>query len=106
CDLRTTKDGVIVTFHDENFERVVRNLPEEFKGNKVQDLTWAELSKLDVGSWRGDQFSNRRVTKIQDAFALMQGHPDRHMYLDIKNIDLKQLASIVHEYKVEKQITL
>src|SRR6476620_3014384 len=71
-DLRTTKDGVIVTFHDENFLRVVRNLPDDLKDKKVQDVTWPELSKLDVGAWKSDRFEGRRVSQITDAFALMQ----------------------------------
>jgi glycerophosphoryl diester phosphodiesterase len=31
CDVRTTKDGHIVTFHDDNFSRVVKNIPDDMK---------------------------------------------------------------------------
>jgi glycerophosphoryl diester phosphodiesterase len=106
ADLRTTKDGVIVTFHDEKFTRVVRNLTPELKDKRVQDLTWDELSKLDVGAWKGDHFNGRRVSKVTDAFAAMKGKPERRMYLDIKNIDLKQLAKLVREYGVADRVTL
>jgi glycerophosphoryl diester phosphodiesterase len=105
-DLRTTKDGVIVTFHDENFARVVRGANDALKKKGVADLTWEELSKLDVGGYKGEQFQGRRVTTIGDAFKQMTGRPERHLYLDIKNVDLAQLAKEVKAHKVERQVVL
>lgn len=106
ADLRTTKDGVIVAFHDANFSRVVKGVSEEMKTKGPQDLTFAELTKLDVGAWAGDKFEGRRISKMTEVFALMKGRPDRHLYLDIKTVDLKQLAAEVKEYRVEKQVAL
>ncbi|HEU5079466.1 MAG TPA: glycerophosphodiester phosphodiesterase family protein [Opitutaceae bacterium] len=105
-DLRTTSDGVIVTFHDDNFSRVVKGVTPELAHKGVKDLTYAELMKLDVGSWKGDQFVGRRISKLSDAFAAMQGHPERHLYLDIKNVDFPKLADEVRAAHVEKQIVL
>lgn len=106
ADLRTTKDGVIVTFHDANFERVVKDASPELKKKGVKDITFEELLKLDVGSWKGENFSGRRVSKLSDALKLMTGKPERNMYLDIKNVDFKQLAREVIEHKVQSQIIL
>src|SRR3954463_8868915 len=47
CDLRTTKDGKIVTFHDADFSRVVKDVPEAMKKKGVADVTWDELSRMD-----------------------------------------------------------
>lgn len=105
-DLRTTRDGVIVTFHDDNFSRVVKGVTPELAKQGVKDLTYPELMKLDVGAWKGDQFEGRRVSKLSDAFAAMDGRPERHLYLDIKNVDFPQLAGEVHAAHVEKQIVL
>ena len=105
-DLRTTKDGVIVAFHDNDFSRVVKGVSEELKKKGVKDLTFAELSKLDVGAWHEDSFAPRRVSKMTEVFALMKGRPDRRLYLDIKNVDLKQLAQEVKDYEVQKQVIL
>src|SRR6188508_1863197 len=44
-DLRATKDGVIVTFHDNNFARVVKDASPELKKKGVEDLPYAELSQ-------------------------------------------------------------
>src|SRR5262245_37749866 len=49
-DLRTTKDGVIVAFHDADFSRVVKNASAELKKKGVKDVAFAELSKLEVGA--------------------------------------------------------
>src|SRR5207247_7611378 len=102
ADLRTTKDSVIVAFHDANFARVVKSIAEAMKSKGVKDVTFDELMKLDVGSWKGEQFKGRHVSRMSEVFALMQGKPQRRLYLDIKNVDLKQLAAEVKAYGVEK----
>src|SRR4051812_34911694 len=105
-DLRTTKDGVIVAFHDNDFSRVVKGVAPEMAKKGVQDITFEELGKLDVGSWKGEQFKGRRVSRMTEVFARMKGKPERHLYLDIKNVDLKQLAGQVKDAGVQKQVVL
>lgn len=105
-DLRMTRDGVIVPFHDNDFSRVVKDAPPELKKKGVKDLTYAELSKLDVGSWKGPQFAGRRVLPMKTIFELMRGRPDRHLYMDIKSIEFPRLAAEVKQYGIERQIVL
>jgi glycerophosphoryl diester phosphodiesterase len=105
-DLRMTKDGVIVPFHDADFSRVVKDASPELKQKGVKDLTYAELSLLDVGSWKGEQFKGRRVLPMSTIFELMRGHPDRHLYMDIKSIEFPLLAAEIRKYGLEKQIVL
>jgi glycerophosphoryl diester phosphodiesterase len=104
ADVRTTKDGVIVAFHDKNFARVVKGASEELKKQGVEHLTFAELQKLDVGSWKGERFAGRRVSKMSDIFSLMKGKPDRRLYLDIKQVDFPQLAGEVKGAGIEAQV--
>ncbi|HTL27716.1 MAG TPA: glycerophosphodiester phosphodiesterase family protein, partial [Tepidisphaeraceae bacterium] len=105
-DLRTTKDGVIVAFHDNNFGRVVKGVSPDMAKKGVKDITFDELKKLDVGSWKGDQFTGRHVSKMTEVFALMKGHPERKLYMDIKNVNFDQLAQEVKEYGIESQVIL
>jgi glycerophosphoryl diester phosphodiesterase len=105
-DVRTTKDGVIVAFHDNNFARVVKGIAPEMAKMGVADVTFEELSRLDVGSWKGEQFSGRRVCRISEVFEQMKGRPERHLYLDIKNVDLEKLAAEVKAAGVERQVVL
>ena len=106
ADIRTTRDGVIVAFHDADFKRVVKDPPAHLADKGVADVTWDELSKLDVGAWAGDTFVGRRVSRIGDVFALMAKHPERHLYLDIKQVDLAKLAGEVREHNVGPQVIL
>jgi glycerophosphoryl diester phosphodiesterase len=106
CDVRTTKDGQIVTFHDDNFSRVVKNIPDDMKKKGVKDVTWDDLKKMDVGAWKGEKFQGKRVVTIGEVFERMAGKPERHLYMDIKNIDFEQLAGEVKKYKVEAQVVL
>ena len=60
-DIRTTKDGRLVMFHDNNFRRILPNASEEMKKKGIVDLTYDEVRKLDIGSFRGAQFAGQRV---------------------------------------------
>ena len=45
-DIRYTKDGKIVAFHDNSL-----------KGRKISEWLWSELREEDVGSYRGEQYA-------------------------------------------------
>ena len=106
ADLRTTRDGVIVAFHDPSFARVVKDLSSDLRDKGVQDLTFRELSALDVGSWKDETFAGQRVCSVTEIFALMRGHPDRALYMDIKDVQLPRLAGLVREFDVAEQVIL
>ncbi len=106
ADVNTTKDGVIIAFHDKDLARVVKDLPDKWKGKLIKDLTFEELRTLDVGSWKGPEFAGHRIPRIKDVFALMQGKPERHLYLDIKQVDLAKLAEEVGIAAVGPQVIL
>jgi glycerophosphoryl diester phosphodiesterase len=106
ADVRTTQDGVIVAFHDGDFSRVVKGLDPQMAKRGVADVKFTELSRLDVGAWKGEQFIGRRVCRMSEVFARMKHRPERHLYLDIKNVDLKQLASEVASAGVNRQVIL
>ncbi|MGC1272082.1 MAG: glycerophosphodiester phosphodiesterase family protein [Planctomycetaceae bacterium] len=106
ADVRATRDGVIVAYHDADFRRLVKNAGPELEGKGVEDLNWSELSRLDVGSWKGEEFAGRRVPRMADVFRAMTDRPERRIYLDIKEVDLEQLAAEVDAARVGKQMIL
>ena len=106
ADLRTTKDGVLVAFHDANFARVVKDVSPAMAKQGVKDVTFDELQKLDVGSFKGEAFAGRRVAKMSEVFALMRGKPDRRLYMDIKQVDFNQVVAEVKAAGVERQVIL
>ena len=87
----------IVCFHDANLARVPANVDEQTKKLGVEKLPLAELQKLDVGSFRGPQYAGQRIPTLESILAEMRGHPERLLYLDIKTVDLDQLAELVRE---------
>jgi glycerophosphoryl diester phosphodiesterase len=104
ADLRTTKNGVIVCFHDANLARVVSNPPENAAEVGVEDLTLREVQALEVGSFRGDEFSGQRIPTLESVFSAMRGRPERLLYLDIKAADLELLVTLIRDYDLESQV--
>jgi glycerophosphoryl diester phosphodiesterase len=104
ADVRMTKDGVIVCFHDGNLQRVVSNAKDTEKPQSVEKLDFARVKELEVGSFRGPQFAGQCVPALADVFAVMQGRPDRLLYLDIKTVDLDKLVSLIRKFGVERQV--
>jgi glycerophosphoryl diester phosphodiesterase len=92
ADARTTRDGVIVPFHDNDFKRILPKAPAERRRQGVADLDWADLKTLDVGAWKGPQFVGQHIPRLADAYAVLARRPGRKLYVDVKNIDLAQLA--------------
>ena len=91
-DLRMTKDGVIVAFHDNNFKRILPDAAEELQNKGIADLTLEEVKKLDIGIWKGKEFEGQRVPTLAETLELMKKDPKRMIYIDIKNVDFEQLA--------------
>ncbi len=106
ADLRTTKDGVIVAFHDKDFARVVKDLAPRLEGVGIADLAFADLAEIDVGAYRSDRFAGQRIPRMTAVFKAMRERPERQLYLDIKDVDLKRLAEEVREAGVGSQIIL
>jgi glycerophosphoryl diester phosphodiesterase len=104
ADLRTTRDNVIVCFHDPNLSRVVSNMDAAEKNLAIEELDAARVTTFEVGSFRGRKFAGQRVPLLSDVFTAMRGRPARLLYLDIKTVDLDALASLVRRYEVEPQV--
>lgn len=104
ADLRTTSDGVIVAFHDNDFKRILPHADAAMQAKGIKDLTWKEVSALDIGSWKGAEFAKQRVARMTDVYQILVRHPDRRLYIDIKNVDLAQLAR--ESRAVHKQLIL
>ncbi len=104
ADLRTTKDGVIVCFHDANLKRVVGNVADSQKDQAIEKMSADEVAQLEVGSFRGDQFAGQKVPTLEAIFAEMKGKPKRMVYLDIKTADQDDLIKLIRQYDVASQV--
>ncbi|TWU15397.1 glycerophosphodiester phosphodiesterase [Allorhodopirellula heiligendammensis] len=77
-DVRTSRDGKLVIMHDARVDRTTDGT------GRVNDLTWAELSKLDAGSWFGADYASERVPSLDHALQFCRGRIDIH--LDLKEL--------------------
>jgi glycerophosphoryl diester phosphodiesterase len=64
-DLRQTRDSVLVVLHDADVDRTTNG-----SGN-IKDLTFAELQKLDAGSWYDEKFSYEKIPSLQEVIDLL-----------------------------------
>jgi glycerophosphoryl diester phosphodiesterase len=66
-DVQRTKDGKLVVIHDKTLARttdVEAKFPKRAPW-KVGDFTWAEISTLDAGSWKGRQWAGEKIPTLQ-----------------------------------------
>ncbi|MBN1911259.1 MAG: DUF1080 domain-containing protein [Pirellulales bacterium] len=66
-DVRRCKSGQIVLMHDLTVDRTTNG-----KG-KVTDLTFAQLRKLDAGSWKGRRWKGEPVPTLDEVLAVLRG---------------------------------
>ena len=97
ADIRMTSDGHIMSFHDNDFKRIIPDAPEEVRAKGVKDFTYEECRKLDVGAYKGEQFKGQRMADLEEMIAALKEDPTRLVFFDIKKVDFKILAEATQE---------
>jgi len=64
-DFFLTADHEIVCIHDNDTTRLAG------QQMLVEESTFADLSKLDVGLWKGPQFEHQRIPRLRDVLAIV-----------------------------------
>lgn len=101
CDVRTTRDGVLVSSHDADVARTSSG-----KG-KIADMTLAELKQLDFGSKFDPKYKDERIPTIQEILEVCKGKID--VMLDLKeqgDAYAEKVAALVHKHGEPKRIVL
>ena len=102
-DLRTTQDGVIVCIHDPTPARTT-NAPDPWASTPIREIPYEMLSQWDAGSHFDSAYAGERIPTLRQLFERMQGHPDRQLYLDLKDVDLDALLGLIEEYRLKAQV--
>jgi glycerophosphoryl diester phosphodiesterase len=76
-DVRLTQDSVPVVIHDRDLRRTGG------LSQRIADVTWAELAKIDVGSWFSASFANETVPSLVELFDLFRAN-NSTLYLEMK----------------------
>jgi glycerophosphoryl diester phosphodiesterase len=111
-DLQLTKDGTIIVLHDDTLLRTAIFHPgnshmsfEEFDyltKTHVKDLTYDEIKKINIGSWKGADYFDRNV--IVPTFRdVLKSKCDGQVYLvEIKSGDDRIISPLIDLIKEKK----
>jgi glycerophosphoryl diester phosphodiesterase len=99
-DVHRTADGVVVLLHDRDLKRVAGT------SRRLDELTYEEARKLDVGSWFSPAFADERIPTLEEAIRLCRGRI--RMNIEMKFFDpdrqlARNVARIVREQGFEPE---
>ena len=95
-DLRETRDGTLISFHDHNVDRKTNG-----RGT-VWDLTWEELARLDAGSWFSPDFAGTRLLTLEEILALCAHRIG--VYIDWKAGPADPVVRLIEKYGMEDEV--
>lgn len=75
-DVFLTKDGQIVAIHDETTKKLAG------VDRRVEDQTLAELKALDVGRWKGKQWTGERIPTLAEVLATVPKR--KRLFIEVK----------------------
>jgi glycerophosphoryl diester phosphodiesterase len=76
-DVKLTKDGVPIVFHDEELDRTTNG------SGRVADTLYVDIKTLDAGLWFGDSFFGVKIPTLEEAVSVILKH-DMGFNLEIK----------------------
>lgn len=78
CDIQFTRDGVPVVLHDAKVDRTSNGR------GRADSYTYAQLRKLDAGSWKSSEYAGERIPSLQE---LMKFCVKKNIaiYIELKN---------------------
>lgn len=74
-DIKFTADDVCVMLHDSTLNRTARLHGQSLGKDpvRIEDLTYAQVRELDVGAWKGEEFTGERIPTLAEALAFIAG---------------------------------
>ena len=94
-DLRTTKDGRLVSVHNSTVEAYAGGVQ-----GAVNEMTLEELKALDIGSRVGPEWAEERIPTFEEILEVCRGKVG--IYLDLKFADSEKVVPLLREYGMEK----
>ena len=97
-DLRTTRDGHIVSIHNKDIDSYVTNGEQGL----VSEMTLEQLKQLDIGSRISPRWSNERIPAFEEILELCKGRVG--IYLDLKDASVDKLVYVVKKWDMARQV--
>jgi len=98
-DFWLTKDNEIVCIHDPDTKRVT----EKKIKIKVRSSELSELKKLDVGSWKSNNYIGTTIPTLQEVLGIIP--EGKGIYIEIKDdreIFIEKLREILNQFPIQK----
>jgi len=90
-DIRQTRDGKFVNFHDGTVDRKTNGT------GAVRDLTLAELLALDAGSYRGSEHAGARIATADESFGILDS-AGIGAYVDVKDAPADSIVALLRRH--------
>jgi len=101
-DICSTSDGAIICLHDDTLKRTTNaNVDAD---TPVSKLTLEQIRQWDAGSWFDAKYAGEKVPTLEEVLKEMADRKKARIYLDLKNVDLDQLSSLLRKYAVAKRV--
>ncbi len=102
-DIWSTKDGVLVSCHDDTLDRVSNG------SGKIYDHTYAELQELDFGCKYWEKFAGTKIATFEDILKKFGGHTIMNIHVKIwdcrfENDMMEEIVALIKKYDCEKHI--
>lgn len=92
-DVQKTKDNILVLFHDRTLKRMAGI------NKKISDLTYEELSTIDLGNSFDEVFEGTTIATLEEALQLSLGKAKLNIELKSSEDDLgQQVVELVETY--------
>lgn len=104
-DLWYTKDGEIVSIHDESVDRVSNGT------GLVYDNTYAQLLEYDFGVKHGDAFTGMKILRFEEILKKFAGHVVMNIHIKTVTCEcdydpeiLKKIIALIDKYDCRKYV--
>ena len=102
-DIWSTKDGVLVSCHDDTLERVSDGT------GKIYDHTYEELSKLDFGIKHGEKFGGLKIATFEEILKKFAGSVIMNIHVKIwdcnqENDRMEEIIALIRKYDCQKSV--
>ena len=78
-DIHMTKDGELILMHDHKVDRTTNGT------GLIRELTYEQISALDAGSWKGEQFKGEKVPTFREFCELFKDYPNIEVNIEMKD---------------------
>ena len=102
-DVQETKDGEVVLMHDSNLARTTG------VNKQVCQMTYAELSRLDAGSWFSDEYAGTQIPTLRQVLEICKGKCKLNIEIKAnkRTPDLEEkVVQLIDEYDFARQCVI